>query len=238
MSICYNKEKNKKENEKEERKNLRFKMQQKFDLPYYTLLEEILNALTHGSGVIFAIVAIVLLIKSAPKDFTGLFCIGIYGGSIFLLYIISTLYHAFGLCKAKKVFQVLDHCSIFILIAGTYTPICFFRLGDTGTVILFFIWAAAAVGVILNAINMKKYSKLSMICYISMGWSVIFAMKPLIDCVTSYQLRLLIWGGITYTLGAVLYMIGKRVKYMHSVWHVFVLGGSVLHFMMIYDFLK
>lgn len=213
--------------------------QKKFNLPQYTFIEEIINSATHGLGVIFAIIAITLLLIEAPKDFSSILFISIYGLTLFLLYIISTIYHGLNICMAKKVFRILDHCSIFLLIAGTYTPITTLIIGGrTGTIILIVVWLAAFLGIAVNWADMIKYSKFSMFCYIAMGWGVIFAVKPLIESVTLYQLWMLIGGGIAYTVGAVLYVIGKKVKYMHSVWHLFVLLGSVFHFNMIYNFLR
>ncbi len=210
-----------------------------YNLPSYTLLEEVLNAATHGLGAIFAIVVIVLLMIDVPKNFHNVFPLSVYGGTLFLLYIISTLYHALKLGFAKKIFRTLDHCSIFLLIAGTYTPICALIIGGkVGTILLSFIWLAAIVGIVLNSISIERYAKFSMICYIAMGWGVVFAMKWLIESVTLYQLWMLIFGGIAYTLGAVLYGMGKKFKYVHSVWHIFVIIGSVFHFMMIYNFIK
>lgn len=212
------------------------KKHQDYNLPNYTFAEEILNSITHGIGIIFSIVAIPLLIISSPKSFPELFCIVIYGSALFVLYIVSTLYHGLKIGKAKKIFRILDHCSIFLAIAGTYTPICFLKMGKIGLSVLSIIWAIAVIGVVLNSIDLNKYSKLSLGCYIVMGWAVIFEIKPLIDSITNYQFWLLIGGGITYTIGAVLYALGKKFKYMHSLWHVFVLAGSIFHFLMIYDF--
>ncbi len=214
----------------------RYLRQKELGLPVYTLCEEILNAVTHGIGAVFGVVSLILLINSSPKDFFSLFCVCIYGFTMLLLYFISTLYHSLGICKAKKVFRVLDHCSIFLSIAGTYTPICFFRLGKTGKVILCFIWITAIIGIILNSINLKKYSKFSLVCYIVMGWAVLFTIKPLIKSITSEQFWLLVVGGIAYTIGAVLYILGKKIRYIHSLWHLFVLAGSIFHFLMIYSF--
>lgn len=214
----------------------RYLKQKELGLPFYSLCEEILNAITHGLGAVFGIISLIMLFNFAPKDFLSLFCVGVYGFTMFLLYFISTLYHSLGICKAKKVFRVLDHCSIFLSIAGTYTPICFFRLGRLGLIILSCIWIVAIIGIILNSINLKKYAKVSMFCYIIMGWAVIFSIKPLIESITKNQFWLLVWGGIAYTVGAVFYIFGKKVRYIHSLWHLFVLTGSVLHFLMIYSF--
>lgn len=221
-------------NQKEIERN---KKCEEYNLPSYTVLEEVLNSVTHGIGAIFAITAIVLLIVEVPKNFENIFYLSIYGGALFVLYIISTLYHSLKLGFAKKVFRVLDHCSIFLAIAGTYTPICALIIGGrAGAILLSFIWFMAIIGIILNSISLNKFAKLSMTCYMGMGWGVLFAMKWLLESVTYYQLLMLIMGGVAYTLGAVLYGIGKKFRYVHSIWHIFVLAGSVLHFFMIYNF--
>ena len=218
------------------KKKLRFLKQKTLDLPFYTVLEEVLNAATHGIGVVFGIISFALLLSAAPKDFFSLLCVCTYGVTMFLLYSISTLYHALGICKAKKVLRILDHCSIFLMIAGTYTPVCFFKLGKLGLIILIFIWSIAILGIVLNSVNLKKYSKFSSFCYIAMGWAIIFGIKPLIESITSKQFWLLVGGGICYTIGFIFYALGKKVRYVHSLWHLFVLAGSILQFLMIYSF--
>ncbi len=222
-----------------EKAQLRLKKIKELNLPEYTTLEEFLNAFSHGIGAALSIVAIVLLIINSPFDAKSIICVTIYSVSLFILYIISTLYHAIFPGKAKKVFRVLDHCSIFVLIAGTYTPICLLLLDSViGWILFFVVWIAAIVGIVFNSIDIKKFSKFSMICYIAMGWVVVFAFKPLIESITSMQLLLLVLGGVAYTIGAVLYVLGKKKKYMHSIWHIFVLLGSILHFFMIFSCVK
>lgn len=204
----------------------------KLNLPKYTVGEEIFNAVSHGIGAILGIVALVLLIVIYPKNFKNIFCFSIYGSALIVLYTISAVYHALKISNAKKIFRKLDHCSIFLLIAGTYTPICALLIkGITGVALLASVWGAAILGIILNAIDVNKFSKFSLGCYILMGWAAIFAVKPLINNMSARQLFWLFSGGISYTLGAVIYVIGKKKKYMHSVWHLFVLAGSILHFM-------
>lgn len=222
-----------------EKAKLRLRKLKELNLPEYSISEELMNSISHGIGAALSIAAIVLLILNSNFEAKSIVCVTIYSVSLFILYIISTLYHALLPGKAKKVFRVLDHCSIFLLIAGTYTPICLLVLNSVvGWVLFFIVWIAAIVGIVFNSIDIKKFAKFSMICYIAMGWVVIFAIKPLIDSITNLQLALLVLGGISYTVGAVLYVVGKKQKYIHSVWHLFVLIGSILHFFMVLSCIK
>ena len=222
-----------------EKAKLRLRKLKELNLPEYSISEELMNSISHGIGAALSIAAIVLLILNSNFEAKSIVCVTIYSVSLFILYIISTLYHALLPGKAKKVFRVLDHCSIFLLIAGTYTPICLLVLNSiVGWALFFIVWIAAIVGIVFNSIDIKKFAKFSMICYIAMGWVVIFAIKPLIDSITNLQLALLVWGGISYTVGAVLYVVGKKQKYIHSVWHLFVLIGSILHFFMVLSCIK
>lgn len=208
---------------------------QKFNLPFYTLSEEIMSAITHGIGAVLAVLATVLLLIRVPHTLKNILCVLIYCSTLFILYIISTLYHALKINRAKAVFRKFDHCSIFLLIAGTYTPICLMYVNNTiSWIILSCVWIVALIGITLNAVNVNKFSKISLACYIIMGWSAIFMAKPVIESLSEYQLYQLLAGGIFYTVGAVLYVVGKKVKYMHSVWHLFVLAGSICHFMIFY----
>lgn len=206
-----------------------------FNLPSYTLSEEIANAVTHGLGVIFSVFAIIVLLTKYPHNFENIFCITVYGVTLFVLYAVSTLYHSLKTGKAKAVFRKLDHCSIFMLIAGTYTPLCTLCIKEPiALTVLGCVWATAIVGIILNAIDVNKFSKFSLACYIIMGWSVVFIAKPVMRSLAPRQLTLLLAGGLFYTVGAVLYVIGKKIRYIHSVWHLFVLAGSTCHFMILY----
>lgn len=215
------------------------KRREQLSLPHYTALEEVLNAVTHGIGAALAVAALVILLVMAPKNAGTILCNTLYGVTLFVLYIVSTLYHALGINRAKKVFRILDHCSIFLLIAGTYTPISLLIIGGTAGWVLFgCIWGAAVFGIVLNAIDMKRFSKLSAMCYLVMGWAVIFAVKPLVQAMPAREIVLMVAGGIAYTAGAVLYHMGKRIKYIHSVWHLFVLAGSILHFFTILNCVK
>lgn len=202
----------------------------------YSLGEEIFNAISHGIGAVLAFFAFFLLINRLDHTVKNYVCISFYCFSLFCLYTISTLYHSLKPGKAKNVFQKLDHCSIFILIAGTYMPICLIFVGGLLSKVVFAIVCSAAIcGIVLNAIDVQKFSRFSMICYIIMGWSVLLMAKPTFRCLDVDQLCWLIEGGIFYTVGAIIYLLGKRIKYMHSIWHIFVLFGSICHFLTIYN---
>ncbi|GMB10242.1 MAG: hemolysin III family protein [Candidatus Improbicoccus devescovinae] len=205
----------------------------KFELPKYTFPEEIINSITHGLGALLGIFGVISLIKKNYLNSKNLTCFLIYGFSLILLYLISSIYHALKPGIFKSIFRKFDHCSIFLLIAGTYTPISIIILkGKLIMILLGLIWLISIVGIILNAINVNKFSKFSLICYISMGWILIFQVKPLVQSLSQVQLTCLLAGGLFYTIGAGIYILGKRIKFMHSIWHVFVLFGSALHFIM------
>lgn len=202
----------------------------------YSLGEEIFNAITHGVGAVFSIVALVLMIVVAVMfgNSVGLIASIIYGVSLIVLYLMSTLYHAITHEKAKQVFRVFDHCSIFLLIAGTYTPITLVTLaGVTGYTIFGIIWACAIVGIVLNSISIERFKKISMALYFIMGWFAIFAMGSILGKFNAVAISLLVAGGLAYTLGIIFYALQRRCKFMHSIWHLFVLAGSVLHFLLI-----
>ncbi len=213
-------------------------------LPQYTKGEEIFNMVTHIVGGALGVAALALCVVFSflhhdPYAVVGSF---IYGFSIIILYTISSVYH--GITPkadiAKKVMQVIDHCVIFILIAGTYTPIalCALRRENAviGWVVFGFVWGASALGITLNAIDIKKYKKFSMICYLVIGWCAIFTLKTLIAALTVPGFLFIILGGVSYSIGAVLYSVGGKrgLKYMHSVFHIFVVIGTVLQFFAIF----
>jgi len=206
-------------------------------LPTYTKGEEIFNMTSHIVGVVLGIVVTVLCIVRASihDNVYGVVSSAIYGATMIILYVMSSIYHGLSpKCKAKKVLQVLDHCTIFLLIAGSYTPfaLCTFREYDvkTGWIIFSLIWAMAILGIVLNAIDLKKYNVFSMICYIGMGWAIIFKVNLLPMLLGNKGLILLVLGGIAYTIGAILYGLGRKKKYMHSIFHLCILIGSLLQF--------
>lgn len=214
------------------------KKKPRISIPKYTLAEELLNSISHGVGAIFGVVALVLCIVRSVEhgDVWAVVSASIYGASVIILYTMSTLYHALRVNKAKRVFRVIDHCSIFVLIAGTYTPYTLVSLRNTtvGGPLFIAVWTAAIIGIVLNAVDLKKYAVASTICYVVMGWVVILAYKPLTENLVPAGISLLIWGGVAYTVGAVLYAIGSKRKYFHSMFHFFCIAGSILHFLSIY----
>lgn len=206
-------------------------------LPTYTKGEEIFNMTSHIVGGAFGIAATALCVVMAciNKNVYGIVTASIYGFSIILLYVISSIYHGLRAnSTAKKVFQILDHCSIFVLIAGTYTPIalCNIRSLDTasGWWLFGIIWFAAILGIVLNSIDLKSYKVFSMICYLLMGWAIIFKFELLLNSMNLNGIVLIALGGIAYTIGAILYGVGKKKKYLHSIFHLFILLGTILQF--------
>lgn len=206
-------------------------------LPKYSKGEEIMNMTSHIVGAAFGLVAMILCIVFAAihENGYGVVSAVIYGFTMILLYIMSSIYHGLSpKLKGKKVMQVLDHCSIFLLIAGSYTPfaLCTLREYDqaTGWTIFGIIWAIAILGIVLNSIDLKRYKVFSMICYLIMGWCIILKVTILPELITWPGFILLLSGGIVYTIGAVLYGVGKKVKYMHSVFHLCILIASILQF--------
>ncbi|MDT2755614.1 hemolysin III family protein [Enterococcus pseudoavium] len=202
----------------------------------YLITNEVLNAVTHGIGVILSIVGFVFLLRKADSwlDYVSFI---VYGVSLLLLFSASTLFHSLIFTKAKKVFQVFDHCSIYLLIAGTYTPYCLLYIkGTIGIVLLSIIWLAAIVGIIYKSLTLSKVktvSKLSTIIYNVMGWAVVIALPSLYHSVGLKGLLLLVGGGLAYTVGSVFYSMKNR-RYMHVVWHLFVMLGALLMFFSIY----
>ena len=206
-------------------------------LPKYTKGEEIFNMTSHIVGGALGIVALVLCVVFAAVHGNGYGVVSgaIYGVTMVILYTMSSIYHGLNpKRKAKKVFQVLDHCSIYLLIAGSYTPfaLCTLREYSTalGWTIFGVIWFVAILGIILNSIDIKKFRVFSMICYLVMGWCIVFRINLLPELLGTAGFVLLLLGGLSYTIGAILYGLGKKHKYMHSVFHLFILLGSLLQF--------
>lgn len=214
-------------------------LKDKIGIPHYTLGEELISSISHGIGAGLGIAALCLCVSRtmAHGDTWGVLSSWFFGISLIILYSMSCIYHSLKPNNAKRVMRVFDHCTIFLLIAGTYTPYTLVALRHSvGWQLFGIVWAAAIIGIILNAIDMERFKAISMFCYLAMGWVIVFAFKPLTAAVAKEGIVLLVAGGISYTVGAVIYGIGSKVKYMHSIWHFFVLGGSILHFFSIYLF--
>lgn len=209
-------------------------------LPDYTLGEELISSISHGIGTALSVSACVLCVVRAAHDVSevgaaGIVSAAVFGFTMIMLYCMSTLYHALPQGKAKRVFRVIDHCSVFLLIAGTYTPYALVSLkGALGWTVFGVIWGLTALGIVFNAINVDRYEKVSGIINLVMGWLIVFTAGKLTPAIGSLGLKLLLAGGIIYSIGAVLYSIGSRVRYVHSVFHFFVLGGSIMFFFSIF----
>lgn len=201
----------------------------------YTLGEEIANSISHGTGALLSAIGLGVLVTLSAILGTTITIISsfIYGFTLFFMYLSSTLYHSFTNERLKRIFKTIDHCSISLLIAGSYTPFTLITLqGLTGYVLFGIIWFFAIFSIVLNIIDVKKYQKLTLSCYLIMGWSVIFTIKPLVENLDRNGLILLVLGGLCYTVGVGFYL-AKKTPYMHMVWHIFVLFGSVFHYLTI-----
>ncbi len=198
----------------------------------YSTGEEIANAITHGIGALLAVAALVVLVVIAALRGTvwHVVSFSVFGGTLVLLYFASTLYHSITNERAKHVFHKFDHISIYLLIAGTYTPFCLTALrGWVGWTVFGVVWGCAILGTVVKAITVGKHVKLSTLLYVLMGWVILLAIKPLYESMPFNGFALLVAGGLSYTAGTI-FFIRDHVKYNHSAWHLFVIGGSVLHF--------
>ncbi len=199
----------------------------------YSLGEEIANSVTHGIGAGLSIAGLTLLVALAAWYGTPrqVISFSIYGATLIILYLASTLYHSFQHPKVKQVFRVIDHASIFLLIAGTYTPFLLVGIRSTwATVLLVIVWGLALLGASFKALFIHRFQKLSVLAYILMGWLSVVAIRELFANIPPGGLILLAVGGVIYTLGVIFYAL-KKVPYMHAVWHLFVLGGSICHYL-------
>lgn len=198
----------------------------------YTLGEEIFNSVSHGVGSCLAIAGTVVLIILCViySNAWSVVSASIYGATLIILYTMSTLYHAITNENAKKFFRIMDHDTIFLLIAGTYTPFTLVTLhGALGWVLFGIVWGAAVIGIVLNSIDLEKFRKPSVVCYVLMGWVIIIAVKPMMNAMPKISLVFLLLGGVFYTVGIIFYAL-KKVKWFHSVWHLFTVSGSIFHY--------
>lgn len=209
----------------------------KFKKPkYYPPLEEKFNIISHGIGFLLSILALVLLVMRANRlgEIEHLVSFSIFGASMVLLYAASTFYHSAKTHRLRMRLNILDHASIYVLIAGTYTPFAIVTLnGTTGWTIFWVVWGMALTGVILKLFYTGRYQLLSTIMYVVMGWIIIFAIRPLWDNLSGQGLWWLFAGGISYTLGAILFL-QNRIPFNHAIFHIFVLFGTFSHFIAIY----
>jgi hemolysin III len=198
----------------------------------HSLADELVNAITHGVGALLAIAALVLLVvfSSIYGSAWEIVSFTIFGTTLVLLYLASTLYHSLTNARAKFLFRKFDHMAIFLLIAGTYTPFCLSALGGwIGWTIFSAVWVCAILGIVFKALFTGRMELLSTIMYILMGWIIVIAIKPLYESISLTTFILLLAGGLSYTAGTFFYM-KEKIRFSHGIWHVFVLGGSTLHF--------
>ena len=200
-------------------------------------LEEILNAVTHGIGAALSVAALVgMLIYYANGGVWHLTSCLIYGISLILLYLASTLYHSFTNMRLKAIFKFVDHASIYVLIAGNYTPFALIPLhGSLGWTIFGVVWGLAALGIVFQIFFVKRFLVLGTLCYLGMGWFAVVMVRPLLELLPAEAVYWLFIGGVLYTVGAIFYL-AKRLPYSHVVWHVFVLAGSAAHFWSIFHY--
>lgn len=199
---------------------------------FYSLAEEIANAVTHGIGAALAIAgcAVIIVLAALTGDPWKIVSVSIYGASTILMFTMSTLYHALTNAKAKRVFRIFDHSTIFLLIAGTYTPFTLVSLrGSLGWTIFGIVWGCSLLGIVLNMISLERFEKISMAFYVGSGWCIVLALKSLFQCLAWPGFLLLVLGGLMYTGG--IYFYNKNdAQFAHSIWHLFVLAGAALHF--------
>lgn len=209
----------------------------KIRMPKYNLGEEIINSVSHGLGGGLSIAALILCLIKAGNTIGRVSCV-LYGVLMILLYVISCIYHALSpRLTAKKVLRVIDHCNVLLMVAGTYMPICLSLIGGAlGWIIFGIVWFITILAVVFNCIDVDKYSVISVTCNLVLGWGVLVLIKPLLEVCEVEGIWLLISGGIVYTIGSILYGIGAKIPYLHSIFHFFVLIGSILHFLFIYNY--
>ena len=204
----------------------------------YSVLEEVLNASTHGVGVLLGIVGLILLMMKAMRmdDTTIMVGAVIYGSSIILLFAASTLYHAIPHVATKRVLRIIDHSAIYLLIAGSYTPYTLFVIGDRlGAIIMAVVWSLAVAGIIFKIFFVGRFQMVSLLTYLGMGWLGLLAAFQIANNLPPTGIALLVGGGLAYSLGTIFFKV-KAIPFNHAIWHLFVLAGCILHFLSVYDF--
>ena len=209
-------------------------------LPNYTKGEELSNMITHIAGGVLGVIYLVLciVISVMHKNVFGVVSSAIYGTSVIVLFTMSSIYHGLKQGTAKKVFQIIDHCTIYIMIAGTYTPIVLAGMLPISPVeswtLLGIVWTVTIIAMVFTAIDHNKYKKFSMICYLGLGWCIVAFWETTYAAIGYYGAILLASGGILYTIGAILYGLGKKKRYIHTLFHIFVDFASLMHFLCIF----
>lgn len=200
--------------------------------PQGTFAEELANAVTHGIGLALSVAGLVVLIVLAATRGTALHVVScaIYGATLVLMYSASTLYHALRLPRAKRLFRIFDHAAIYLLIAGTYTPFTLVRVqGWPGWTLFAVVWGLAAAGVLFKSFHVERFPVISTLLYVAMGWLVVVAWKPVVAAIPPGGIAWLAAGGVAYTAG-VIFFAAERIRFHHAIWHLFVLAGSICHF--------
>ena len=207
-------------------------------IPNYSLGEEIFNAISHGIGGLLSVIALIMMLLKA-KTPLAIVSVSVFGFAMIVLYVISCVYHALSKrVKGKKVLRVIDHCNVFFLVLGTYVPVSLLGVGGwLGWTLLGVVFAFAATGISLNGVNVEKFKVSSVICHLVCGWSILFGVPTLLQTMGKAGVFWLIAGGAAYTVGSILYGIGAKKKYIHSVFHIFCLIGTACHFWAVYRFL-
>ena len=207
-------------------------------IPSYSLGEEIFNSVSHGIGAMLSIVALVLMILKAYGALEET-CVSLFGATMIILYTISCVYHALSKnLLGKKVLRVIDHCNVYLLVFGTYIPVSLLGMGKVeGWVFFFVVLVVTLVGIVLSCIDIERFQVLEVICHLGNGWASLFAIPSLLGTIGKEGLIYLILGGVMYTLGSILYGLGKKKKYMHCVFHIFCLLGTLFHFITVYCYL-
>lgn len=210
----------------------------KIKIPKYSLVEELINSISHGVGGVLAIIGTILMLIKAdtPMEYVT---ISIFGTSMILLYVMSCIYHALSpKLSGKKVLRVLDHCNVFLLVFGTYIPATLLGIrGTLGWILFGVVLVITIIGIVLSSVAMDKLQVFEVICHLINGWSILFGTKYLLHNMGGCGVTLFLIGGIMYTLGSILYGVGSHKKYFHSIFHFFCLAGTIFHFLGIYFYL-
>ncbi len=207
-------------------------------IPNYTLGEEIFNAISHGIGGLLSVAGLVLLLLRARGPL-GVVSVSLFGAAMVILYVISCVYHALSRrTEGKKVLRVIDHCNVFLLVMCTYVPVSLLGVGGAlGWVLLSGVSAFAVTGIVFNAVRVDRFKVLSVICHLASGWSILLGVPRLLETMGRQGLLFLVLGGAMYSIGAALYGVGAKKKYMHSLFHLFCLAGTFFHFWAVYGYL-